>query len=102
MPWDDLHIERLQRGERTVCRPHGNSMRPRILSGQRVTLDPHIEPEVGHAVLCKVGRAQCVHLVKAVRGHGDKRRYLIGNNHGGTNGWIRRAAIFGVAVKVES
>lgn len=101
MPWADIHIERLSRGERTVCTPHGNSMRPRILSGQKVTLDPPSALESGQAVLCKVGRAQYVHLIKAVKGHGDKRRYLIGNNHGGTNGWIRRGAIYGVVVSVE-
>ncbi len=76
-------------------------MRPRIFSGQRVTLDPHFEPKVGDAVLCKVGRAQYVHLVKAIRGHGPKRRYLIGNNHGGSNGWVRRVAIYGVVVDVR-
>lgn len=65
-------------------------------------LDPHVEPMMGHAVPCKVSRAQYVHLVEAIRGHADRRRYLIGNNHGGTNGWIRRAAIFAVVVRVEA
>ncbi len=77
-------------------------MRPRIKSGQRVTLEPITdEPKVGDAVLCKVRRSQFIHLVKAIKGHGEKRRYLIGNNHGGINGWIRREAIYGRAILVE-
>ena len=41
------------------------------------------------------------HLVKAIQGHGAKRRYLIGNNRGGINGWVARRAIHGVVTKVE-
>ena len=39
--------------------------------------------------------------VKAIRGHGEARRYRIGNNRGGLNGWDGRAAIYGVVVAVE-
>ena len=42
-----------------------------------------------------------VHLVKAVRGHAEAQQFLIGNNRGGTNGWISRAAIYGVVVDVS-
>lgn len=42
-------------------------------------------------VLCRVRGAQYLHLVKAVKGD----RYLIGNNKGGTNGWVGRDAVFG-------
>ena len=38
-----------------------------------------------------------LHLVKAAQ----DRRYLIGNNRGGVNGWVGRSAIFGVATRVE-
>jgi hypothetical protein len=76
-------------------------MRPRIKSGQLITLEPcSEEPQVGAAVLCKVKGNQYVHLVKAVKGHDSKRRFLIGNNHGGINGWITRQAIYGVVTKV--
>jgi len=38
--------------------------------------------------------------VKAVQGHGKKRRFLIGNNRGGINGWVSRNGVFGVVTKV--
>jgi hypothetical protein len=77
-------------------------MRGRIDSGQRVTVVPtEDEPAVGDAVLCRV-RGRCyLHLVKAVQGHGKARRYLIGNNRGGTNGWVARAHIYGRCIAVE-
>lgn len=102
MGWADRHIQELQAGQRTHCRPHGNSMKPRINSGQRVTLDPIDEdPRIGEAVLCKVRGSQYIHLVKAIKGHEDARRYLIGNNRGGTNGWIPVTNIYGRVVNVE-
>lgn len=77
-------------------------MKPRINSGQRVTLDPIDEdPRIGEAVLCKVRGSQYIHLVKAIKGHEDARRYLIGNNRGGTNGWIPVTNIYGRVVNVE-
>lgn len=100
MPWADTHIEQLKRGETTVCRPHGNSMIPIIHSGQRVTLDPTLEPEVGKAVLCRCKGNQYIHLVKAIKGQGEGRRFLIGNNRGSTNGWVSRGAIYGVVTEV--
>jgi len=37
-----------------------------------------------------------LHLVKAVReGKDGKRRFQIGNNRGGINGWVNSAAIYG-------
>ena len=77
-------------------------MSPRIKSGQLVTVEPIGEdPTIGQAVLCKVRGNQYLHLIKAIKGHGSSRRYLIGNNRGGTNGWIPTGNIFGRVVKVE-
>jgi hypothetical protein len=74
-------------------------MKGRIESGQLVTLDPSLTPEVGDAVLCRVKGNTYVHLVKAVQGNGDNRRYLIGNNRGRTNGWT--TTIYGVVTDVR-
>lgn len=74
-------------------------MRGRIESGQLVTLDPSLEPQVGDAVLCRVKGNTYVHLVKAVQGRGERRRYLIGSNRGSTNGWT--TTVYGVVTKVE-
>ena len=47
--------------------------------------------------LCKVRGAEHLHLIKALNGG----RYLIGNNRGGTNGWIGASAIFGKCIRAE-
>lgn len=101
MSWAKRAIAELQAGRATHCRPHGGSMRGRIESGQRVTLDPRLEPGIGDAVLCRCRGNVYVHLIKAVQGHGDRRRFLIGNNLGKINGWVGRAAIFGVVTEVR-
>jgi hypothetical protein len=77
-------------------------MNPRIKSGQLVELEPIVEePALGQAVLCRVKGNQYIHLVKAIKGHGQKRKFLIGNNKGGTNGWIGIQSIFGRVIKVS-
>ena len=78
-------------------------MMPRIKSGATVTLEPlsiH-DPEMDRAVLVKVRGTVYLHLVKASRGSGDSKQYLIGNNHGGINGWASRANVYGKVTHVE-
>ena len=99
MNWADRTVRDLKEGKTSQCRPHGNSMRGRIESGQLVTLDPKRVPEVGDAVLCRVKGNVFVHLVQAVQQDGGRRRYRIGNNRGGINGWT--TTIYGVVVNVE-
>lgn len=92
---------RLNAGETITRKVHGNSMTPRIQSGQEVTISPvpkatpeHIKE--GDVVFCKVRGNYYVHLVKKIR-RGDRPGdwlFLIGNNHGHTNGWTR--LVFGV------
>lgn len=102
MSWADAHVARLRAGETVQLRPHGGSMRGRIESGQLVTIAPSThDPAVDDAVLCRVRGRVYVHLVKAIRGHGGERRFLIGNNVGGVNGWIARTAILGHVIAVE-
>ena len=101
MGWATTHIARLQAGETVRFRPHGNSMRGRIESGQLCTVEPVPDKsvlKVGDAVLCKVRGAQYLHLVKALRADGQ---FQIGNNRGGVNGWTPGASIYGRLVKVE-
>lgn len=74
-------------------------MRGRIESGQLVTLDPNLEPKVGDAALVRVRGNVYIHLVKAIQGAGENKRYLIGNNHGRINGWT--TTVYGVVIKVE-
>lgn len=97
MSWADNAIKSLADGKKAVITPHGNSMRPKIKSGATVTLEPiTIEDiEIGDIVLCRVNGNVYLHLVKAKQDG----RVLIGNNHGGINGWTK--AIYGKAVLIE-
>lgn len=97
MSWASREIEVLGRGETAKFRPRGNSMTPRIKSGQLCTVAP-VDPKdikVGDVVLCKVKGAEYLHLVKAIKNG----RFQIGNNHGHVNGWT--SAIFGRLLQVE-
>ena len=90
------HVESLIKGEEVSFRPKGNSMSPKIKSGQKVTISPGVSDiTVGDAVFCKVHGNFYVHLVKAIQGE----RFLIGNNRGGINGWTKQ--VFGKVTKVE-
>ena len=99
MGWADGYIESLARGETVAFRPRGNSMTPRIRSGELCTVEPLRDyvPSKGDVVLCRVGSAQYLHLVKAFDGD----RFQIGNNHGRVNGWVGLGAIYGRLVSVE-
>ena len=95
--WASGAIGRLLAGEAVTIRPRGHSMRGKAEDGDLV----HVEPlgdrtlAAGDIVLCKVWGKQYLHLVKAVKGS----QYLIGNNRGGVNGWVSRAAIYGIMVR---
>lgn len=90
-----VYADKLLAGETVTFKPRGNSMTPRVMSGQEVTVVPvqGLELEVGDVVLCRVSGNYYLHLIKAI----DKTRgYQIGNNHGRINGWTH--TIFGKAL----
>ena len=101
MGWATNYIAQLQAGQPVQFRPRGNSMVGKVESGQLCTVLPLKDCpslEVGDIVLCKVGSAQYLHLIKAIKAE----KYQIGNNRGGINGWISISSIYGKCVKVES
>ncbi len=98
MGWATNYIQKLERGETVSFRPRGNSMVPKIKSGQLVTVEPVALADVkrGDIVLCKVRGREYLHLVKA-------RTFdtvQIGNNKGRINGWTHH--VYGKLVKVEA
>jgi hypothetical protein len=99
MGWATGHIASLRAGQTVSFRPRGNSMSPKIESGQLCTVAPVdvSEVSVGDIVLCKVNGSEYLHLVKAIQGQ----RFQIGNNRGRINGWIGPNAVFGRLVRVE-
>ena len=98
MGWATHYIAKLLGGETVEFRPRGGSMKGKIDSGQLVTVEPIGEHKLkkGDIVLCKVGGAQYLHLIKAIQGQ----RYQIGNNLGKINGWIGKNSIYGICVSV--
>ncbi len=101
MGWATNYINKLIEGETVKFRPRGNSMTGKINSGQLVTVEPVGDREIskGDIVLCKVGSAQYLHIVHAVKSGGNQ--FTIGNNHGRVNGTISRNGIFGICTNVE-
>lgn len=93
MSWPNV-VEKLRKGQSVQMKPQGNSMTPRIKSGQLVTIVPATidDVEVGDVILAKVKGKYWLHLVSA-RKDG---RVQISNAHGHVNGWTNR--VFG---KVE-
>lgn len=75
-------------------------MTPLIQSRDEVValpVDPNLV-EVGDIVLTRVKGTVYVHLVRAV--DKQRRRVLIGNNRGGTNGWTGFDRVYGIVVSV--
>lgn len=73
-------------------------MKGKIESCQLCTVVP-VDPlslEVGDIVLCRVRGSEYLHLIKAISG----KRFQIGNNRGGINGWITGTGIFGKLISV--
>lgn len=105
MNWASMAIEKLKCGENAIVKPHGNSMTGKIESGQTVELSPinivdyTLMPK--DIVLVKVKGNIYLHLIKAIKNENGKTKFLIGNNKGGTNGWVSIGAIYGIAIKVD-
>ncbi len=90
--------EQLLSGKTIQVRPHGNSMRPKINSGDLITISPDISDlESGDIVFCKVKGNYYVHLITAVRDD----QFQISNNKGHVNGWVTRNSIYGKVTEVN-
>lgn len=101
MGWADKYIEILKSGKSVQFRPKGNSMVPRIHSGEKVTVVPlDYLPYVDHIVLCTVKGHQYLHKIKAIK-YTKTIQFLICNNKGHENGWISSNNIYGVVIAVE-
>lgn len=99
MSWAKFAIDKLKQGETVQVRPRGHSMKEKVNSGDPVTIAPCKleELSVGDIVLVRVKGNDYLHLIKAV----SRGRFLIGNNRGGTNGWVGNNGIYGIATKIE-
>lgn len=106
MGWADNYIAKLQEGEEVSFRPRGNSMTPKIKSGQLVTVSPDLTLlKMGDVVLCKVSGKQYLHYVQGQkiickRAIGEtENQYCIENARGHVNGWT--STIYGRVTNIE-
>lgn len=91
----------LEKGE-VIWNPKGNSMTPRINSGDQVVIK-RIDPKalrVGDVVYVKVKGNYLLHLLSAI--DESQNRYQISNNSGFVNSWVGSDNIFGICVQVEN
>lgn len=83
--------------DEVTVKPRGNSMTPRIKSGQEVLIEA-VDPasvRVGDVVLCRVRGVIRLHLVTGI--DPLNRRVCISNNHGHVNGWTGWDRVYGKA-----
>lgn len=97
MSWPNV-IKRINAGEEVVLHPKGNSMRPRIKSGERIVLSSvdAKKLELNDIVLAKVKGRYYLHLISKIEG--DK--IEISNNHGWCNGTTSRDKIYAIVSEI--
>lgn len=103
MSYWEKHKQDLVEGKAVEFRPKGNSMSPKIESGQLVRVEPiedYSQIKTGDIVLCKVKGNHYVHLVQAVKQKMGGFRFQIGNNKKHTNGTVGENQVFGKVTKV--
>lgn len=90
-------LEKLLAGICVNTSEKGNSMTPKIKSGQEHVLAPtNWEAcEKGDIVYCKVNGRFYTHLVLA---KDEKKGLQIGNNHGHVNGWTK--LVYGIVIQI--
>ena len=99
----EMYRDDLAKGEDVVFRPRGNSMEPKISSGDVVVVSPCEEDELkkGDIVFCKVKGRYFVHLIQTVTQKMGGRQFQIGNNKKHTNGTLGFQAIYGKVTSVS-
>lgn len=99
-------LETLEKDGEVSYSPHGNSMSPRIMSGDKVRVKK-VDVRalrVGDAVYAKVKGNYYLHLLTAIDtspGASYNWRFQISNNHGHVNGWCSAQNVFGLCVQVK-
>lgn len=96
MSWEPI-IQKLADGQPVTIRPKGQSMTPKIRSGEQITIVPvgRHRLETGLIVLAKVKGNHYLHLITAIDGD----RIQISNNHGHINGWTTRDRVYGIVTR---
>jgi sortase (surface protein transpeptidase) len=99
----EQRMKDLAEGKVIKYRESGNSMKGIISHRELITAEPikdYNDLKVGDAVFCKVKGNYYTHLIKAIRKNGESTEFLIGNNHGGINGWTKSHNVFARIIAV--
>ena len=95
-----IAAQHLLNGETCILTGYGQSMTPRLKSGQKVKVIPITEDvvlEKNDIVFCKVNGCYYLHKISAIK---NQKTYQISNNHGHVNGWISKSKIYGKVVEI--
>lgn len=95
-----ITMQHLLKGEKCKVTGYGQSMTPRLKSGQAVIVDPLTEDTVlkkNDIVFCKVKGHFYLHKISAIKNNSS---YQISNNHNHVNGWISRNNIYGKVTEI--
>ena len=98
---NDAYKARLQAGETVQFRGGGNSLRPRIKSGECCVYQPvrtHEDVNEGNIVFCQIGEKYWGHMVKEKTYVGGDYVYTISNLKGYVNGTTDLAHIYGKVI----
>lgn len=92
-------IEKLKNEETVSFSPRGNSMTPKIKSGQKVTIkrlntEDKQKLSKNDIVFCKVKNNIYLHLISAIKGD----QVQISNNHGYVNGWTHLDNVYAILI----
>lgn len=96
---NQITANKLLDGETCIVTGYGQSMTPRLKSGQSVIVEPINENTVlrkKDIVFVKVNGNIYLHLISAIKGN----QYQISNNHKHVNGWVSRNKIYGIVTKI--
>jgi len=91
---NQITADHLRAGETCIVVGYGNSMTPKLASGEAILMEPVTEDTIlkkGDIVLVKVNGHFYCHLISAIRGGS----YQISNNHKHVNGWVSKNNIYG-------
>lgn len=97
---DRMSAQKLQSGEEGIIVGFGQSMTPKLQSGQPVKVVPVTDTtplKKGDIVFCKVNGCYYLHLISAIKG---TNQFQISNNHKHVNGTISRKNIYGKATEI--
>lgn len=95
-----ITMTHLLNGEKCKVTGYGQSMTPRLKSGQSVVVEPVTDDTIlkkNDIVFCKVKGHFYLHKISGIK---NRVTYQISNNHGHVNGWISRNCIYGKVTEI--